>query len=89
VSGPDGRLTPEEWEAQRLLNRLTDIKPLLIGSKRAGALRILEQAKKARLMKGWQDDAASIIDRHDAEVAGNRQRNGWTTPASLRPADEE
>ena len=68
-------MTPEEWEADRLLTRLGAIKPVLIGWRRGLAVRIIEQAKKGSSRKGWQAEAQEIIDHHEAEIRENKARH--------------
>lgn len=68
-------MTPEEWEIDRVLSRLAEIKPVLIGWRRGLAVKIIEQARKGCTRKGWQDEAQAIIDHHDAEVRQNLARS--------------
>jgi hypothetical protein len=62
--------TPEH--ETELANRLSEIKPCLIGWRRATAARILDP-KKGPPFKGWQEEAQEIIDHHNAEVLANHQ----------------
>jgi len=61
-------VTPEEHENDRILTRLSEIKPVLQGWRRGLAIKIIDQCRTGEARKGWQEEGQEIIGHFNAEL---------------------